>query len=237
MGMSRILPFRFGNTSTAFIAFAALTETSEARPGFFHTSDFVFGLTQLTSSFYRIMSGTLTEEASPRLVDTVTLLTIPYNDENFQHGGSLAFDDQGNLFKPGTPNARPALHAYAGSAAINGPIYRYDPGLNEEGTGLVGIGRVFKHRHLYHPIDLRFGPEGSLYVVQYGPRYFWSDTTSIIRIRYAGNATCAEAVSSQVKKKRAPANTPTHVAPWRSGPHSLAGHDSRIRRPAQPERS
>lgn len=116
------------------------------------------------------------------------------------------------------PPARGSINAYGQSAAITGPIYRYDGmldskvklpphfdgvwfvsdynpgrstvdtlGVNAAGTAKTGQARVFPNIRLLKPLDFKQGPDGALYVINYGgPDFGFSNSTSLDRIEYTG---------------------------------------------------
>jgi hypothetical protein len=115
------------------------------------------------------------------------------------------------------PPAVPAIHSYPQACAIAGPIYRHDPfsklsrrfpavfdgiwfvadwredsltilALDAEGKTVTGKRRMWKSYRFDDPIDLKFGPDGSLYVMNYaGDRNKASAATGILRIDYTGS--------------------------------------------------
>lgn len=113
------------------------------------------------------------------------------------------------------PPAVPALAGYRQSAAITGPIYRYDPALDSkvklpphfDGKWFVtdfNVGYVkvlgldagakavtstkvlIKDRALIRPIHMQMGPEGALYVLEYAGWANSNADTRIARFEYAG---------------------------------------------------
>ncbi len=117
------------------------------------------------------------------------------------------------------PPAQDATFGYIESAAITGPVYHYNGSLNStvkfpphfnkmwfqtdwnfgwlkvssvDSTGKVGAQTsLWTALTTSHPIDMEFGPDGALYVVEYGGQYFKSlaATTKISRIIYKGTCT------------------------------------------------
>lgn len=113
------------------------------------------------------------------------------------------------------PPAVPALIGYRQSAAITGPIYRYDAALasavklpphfhgkwfitdfNKDWVKAVGVstdGRtvtdsriLVKERDLIRPIHMQMGPEGALYVLEYAGWANSNADTRIARFEYTG---------------------------------------------------
>ncbi len=104
-----------------------------------------------------------------------------------------------------------------GFAAIAGPIYHYDGAnpskskfpphfnniwfigefksdwlkaiiLDDQGTQVKDVQPVFTSQNISGPINLKFAPDGSLYVFNYGKSWNGRDnTTTIMRIRYSGS--------------------------------------------------
>ena len=125
------------------------------------------------------------------------------------------------------PPAQPALHAYGQASAITGPIFRYNGliksavslpphfdgvwfttdynrpqeidtiGVNAAGTAMTGMARVFTSIGVSHPLDMQQGPDGALYVLNYGgPDFGSGPTTTISRVEYTGP--CRPELSSSV---------------------------------------
>ena len=119
------------------------------------------------------------------------------------------------------PPARAAFFLPAGSSPITGPIYRYDGDLQSTvkfpphftrkwfttdhdgnqvtvrtldslGTTVTASSRIFAN-HIFHgPVDFKQGPDGALYMVEYGNTNFASGTSTMIeKISYTG--TCRPA--------------------------------------------
>ncbi len=113
------------------------------------------------------------------------------------------------------PKAIPAMVSYKQEAAVTGPIYYYDGHLksdvkmpphfdglwfvtdfqtgtmdtvrmNPAGTAVVAQGRVFPTFKVDRPIDMKMGPDGALYVIQYAGWFNAGTTTGILRIDYSG---------------------------------------------------
>ena len=116
------------------------------------------------------------------------------------------------------PPARGAINSYGQSAAITGPIYRYNGiidskvkfpphfdgvwfvsdynpgrstvetvGVNAAGTAKTAQVRVFPNIRLNKLLDFKQGPDGALYVINYGgPDFSYSTSTSLDRIEYTG---------------------------------------------------
>jgi len=116
------------------------------------------------------------------------------------------------------PPARPSIHPSAiGSAPITGPIYLYDGDLNSPvklpphfnrkwfvtdytssqvnvmtldsaGNNVTAVQRIFANHTFNGPVDFRQGPDGALYVVNYGPANFAANgSASIDKITYTGD--------------------------------------------------
>ncbi len=115
------------------------------------------------------------------------------------------------------PPAITAIFPYAESAAITGPIYRYDGDLTStvklpphftrkwfvtdwnnnqirlftlDSAGLTVIQnqRIFANHSFSGILDLKTGPDGALYTINYGNAYYTSGpSTSITKITYTGN--------------------------------------------------
>ncbi len=113
------------------------------------------------------------------------------------------------------PPARPPIHYYQQSAAITGPIYRYDGDLvssvklpphftrkwfvtdfnnsqinvltlDSMGTSFTALQRIFANRTFYAPLDFKTGPDGALYVLNYNGWFNAGANTGIVRISYTG---------------------------------------------------
>jgi cytochrome c len=118
------------------------------------------------------------------------------------------------------PPARPTFHLHTlGSAPITGPLYRYDGDLvsagkfpphftrkwfmtdygsstvnvmtlDSMGEAVTASQRIFANHTFSGPVDFQAGPDGALYIVNYGNVNFATvGATSIERISYKG--TCA----------------------------------------------
>ena len=115
------------------------------------------------------------------------------------------------------PASIPATRAYLRSAAMTGPIYRYNDApkssaikfpphfeglwfvtdfnsneidtiqLDASGTKMVSVGRVFKNLRLDAPLDFQQGPDGALYVVNYGGYFSSTAATALVRLEYSGS--------------------------------------------------
>lgn len=115
------------------------------------------------------------------------------------------------------PPAVPAARAYLRSAAMTGPIYRYADApknsalkfppqfdgmwfvtdfnsneidtiqLDPSGTKMNSIGRVFKTWNLAAPLDFQQGPDGALYVLNYGGYFSSTAATALVRLEYHGS--------------------------------------------------
>ncbi len=115
------------------------------------------------------------------------------------------------------PPAIPAIFPYTESAAITGPLYRYDGDLtsavklpphftrkwfvtdwnnnqirvftlDSTGATITQNQRIFANHSFSGITDLKTGPDGALYAINYGNAYFTSGTTtSITKIAYMGN--------------------------------------------------
>ncbi len=123
-----------------------------------------------------------------------------------------------NTGLPTLPPAQPAIYGYNQSCAITGPLYRYDGDLQDSikfpphftrkwfvadwsssqmqvltpdstGQSLIGSAqRIFSNFNFYAPLDVQMGPDGAMYVINYGSAgYFAFDqNTSIVKITYTG---------------------------------------------------
>ena len=129
------------------------------------------------------------------------------------------------------PPATPAIDSYKQLAAITGPIYRYNSipnspvkfppqfdglwfvtdfqegimdtiSMNAAGTAMIAKGVIFPGMHFDRPIDMKMGPDGAMYVINYAGWFGPATTTSIQRIEYTG--TCRPAVVTAI----APGNGP-----------------------------
>ncbi len=126
------------------------------------------------------------------------------------------------------PAARPGTFTYAQSCAITGPIYRYDGTLDTkrkwpphwdgkwivsdcnqnylDSMNLAGIdgiashGKFLKSVKVTFPLDLKFGPDGALYVLNYAGWWSVTKNTSIQRIEYTGS--CLPASSALAESRR-----------------------------------
>ena len=114
------------------------------------------------------------------------------------------------------PAAKPGTYSYQQQCAVSGPIYRYDGGLdskrkfpphfdgrwfvtdcnngqmdtlllNGSQDGVTNHARVFPKVRFTRPLDLKFGPDGALYVINYAGWFSADAATSIQRIEYTGN--------------------------------------------------
>ncbi len=116
------------------------------------------------------------------------------------------------------PPARPAFKLHTlGTSPITGPIYRYDGDLQSKGKlpphfnrkwfvtdwgssvinvltvdslaeKVTTVQRIFGNHTFYGPVDFQAGPDGALYVVNYGPTLFGTGgSTSIVKIEYKGS--------------------------------------------------
>lgn len=113
------------------------------------------------------------------------------------------------------PPARGAIFGYVQSAAVSGPIYYYDGSLeskvklpphfnkkwflsdfssnelkvaevNANGTGIVGTPQLL-NKDTRGPLHYEIGPDGALYIVEYGKQYFAGTAdTKISRLEYTG---------------------------------------------------
>ena len=122
-----------------------------------------------------------------------------------------------NLGLVDLPPARPTTYLpNMGSSPITGPIYRYNGALNSsvklpphfnrkwfvtdfttDGVKVLTLNdagdsviksEVFPNTDVHGPVDFRVGPDGALYISNYGKVYFGGDdNTSIIRISYKGD--------------------------------------------------
>jgi cytochrome c len=134
--------------------------------------------------------------------------------------------------------AHPATYAYQQQCAVTGPIYRYDGQLqserkfpphfdgkwfvtdcnngnmdtlvlNNNADGVSAHARVFSKFHFNRPLDMKFGPDGALYVINYAGWFSADAATSIQRIDYKGtclpntpNAIFSNAANAQSEQNR-----------------------------------
>lgn len=132
--------------------------------------------------------------------------TLPLNDSKWNMGLKTL------------PPARKAFHQHSlGSAPITGPIYRYDGDLNSplklpphfnrkwfvtdwtrsiitvltlnvSGDSVLSEEPIFRNHEFSGPLDFKQGPDGALYVLNYGSSYFsTTNETKIERISYKGS--------------------------------------------------
>jgi glucose/arabinose dehydrogenase len=116
------------------------------------------------------------------------------------------------------PPARPAFYLHTiGTSPITGPLYRYDGDLNSSvklpphfnrklfvtdwgtsqvsvlsldsaGNTVTGAQKIFANHPFSNPTDFRQGPDGALYVLNYGPGFFNANgSASIEKISYKGD--------------------------------------------------
>jgi cytochrome c len=114
------------------------------------------------------------------------------------------------------PKAIPAMISYKQEAAITGPIFYYNSvpnssvklpphfdglwfvtdfqtgtmdtvRMNADGTAKVAQGPVFPSFKFDRPVDLKLGPDGALYVINYAGWFGAASTTGIVRVEYAGS--------------------------------------------------
>jgi hypothetical protein len=120
------------------------------------------------------------------------------------------------------PAAKAAIHSYNQSAAMTGPLYRYDGDLvsavkfpphftrkwfvadynndqvrvltlDSTGNTVLQNQRIFANRTFSGILDFKAGPDGAFYVVNYGHSFFGSTaSTSITKIAYMGNCRPSE---------------------------------------------
>jgi hypothetical protein len=121
------------------------------------------------------------------------------------------------------PPARPAFKLHTlGTSPISGPLYRYDGEskstvkfpphfqrkwfVTDYTSGIVNVltldsaaekvvtaQKIFGNTAFFGPVDFRGGPDGALYVTNYGTANFSSGgNTSIVRISYKGTCRPAE---------------------------------------------
>ncbi len=124
------------------------------------------------------------------------------------------------------PASRPGTYSYPQSCAITGPIYRYDGALdskrkfpphwdgkwfvtdcnngemdtlnlNAKNDGITTHARFFAATRLVRPLDMKFGPDGALYVLNYAGWFSAEASTSIQRIEYTGS--CLPAATSTIR--------------------------------------
>lgn len=144
-----------------------------------------------------------------------------------EKGPAVAFSGNTGLAK--LPPAIPAIHPYPRSAAMTGPIYRYDGAnpsriklpphfqrkwflsdfrslfiaatLSEDGTRIVAMDTVFKDLSRYISggpdnsnslVELKQGPDGALYAINYNGWYTTVPSTNIARFEYSGTCLPAE---------------------------------------------
>ncbi|MDB5103136.1 MAG: hypothetical protein JWP91_825 [Fibrobacteres bacterium] len=114
------------------------------------------------------------------------------------------------------PPAVPGTHSYLESASLTGPIYRYGEApvnstlklpphfegqwfvsdyltgeidtiqLDASRARMTGFGRVFRNFRLESPLDFQQGPDGALYIVNYGGYFTSTAATALVRIEYTG---------------------------------------------------
>ncbi|HEV8543306.1 MAG TPA: PQQ-dependent sugar dehydrogenase [Verrucomicrobiae bacterium] len=118
------------------------------------------------------------------------------------------------IYYPHSPSSRfPAVNGGGGRTAMAGPVYYYDPNLKsdrklpaefdhtlfiyewsrnwivavhlDENDKIKKMEKVFTGFTLKRPIDMELGPDGCLYIIEYGTN--WSDNrdSQIVRIEYA----------------------------------------------------
>ncbi|WP_229688566.1 ThuA domain-containing protein [Micromonospora yangpuensis] len=131
-----------------------------------------------------------------------------------------------------------------GGAPMAGPVYRYDPNLSsrrqwpayfdgkamfgewnqsrmytfqvaKDGKSLVDINRILDQMSFVRPMDFEFGPDGALYLIEWGSGFGGNnDNSGVYRIDYTAGARAPIAVA---------AATPTSGAPPLSVTFSSAG--------------
>jgi hypothetical protein len=118
------------------------------------------------------------------------------------------------------PPAIPCTQCIGHSATISGPLYRYDGDLvstvkfpphftrkwfitnystnqvqvltlNAGGTAITASQRIFANHTFFGPTDLKAGPDGALYVVNYNGLFNSGGNQGIVKIEYTG--TCMPA--------------------------------------------
>ncbi|MDB5051576.1 MAG: secreted glycosyl hydrolase [Fibrobacteres bacterium] len=114
------------------------------------------------------------------------------------------------------PPAQPAMDPYQQLAAITGPIYRYNGSLqsnvkfpphfdglwfvadfqnnemdtislNKAGTAMIAKAKVFPTLKITNLLDMKTGPDGALYILNYAGFFTASAQTGIVRIDYTGS--------------------------------------------------
>jgi cytochrome c len=130
------------------------------------------------------------------------------------------------------PPAMPPAHAYLESASITGPIFRYDEApegstvkfppqfdgswfvsdyltgeidtiqLDASRTKMTAFGRVFPKLRLDNPLDFQQGPDGALYVVNYGGYFTSTNLTALVRIEYSGPCRPAPSATMPIPKRQ-----------------------------------
>ncbi len=116
------------------------------------------------------------------------------------------------------PAARPGTYSYQQQCAVTGPIYHYDAtldskrkfppnwegrwlvsdcnngsmdtlNLNGAGDGITTHGKALGKVKLTRPLDLKYGPDGALYIINYAGWFGADAATSIQRVDYNGACT------------------------------------------------
>jgi cytochrome c len=125
-------------------------------------------------------------------------------------------NDGANTGLNALPAARPGTYSYQQQCAVTGPIYRYSESmdsqrkfppaydgkwlvtdcnqgyldtlnLNASLDGVTTHGRMLGSMHFSRPLDLKFGPDGALYVIEYAGWFSADAGTAIKRIDYTGS--------------------------------------------------
>jgi cytochrome c len=133
-------------------------------------------------------------------------------------------------------NADPAhFPQLSGGAPMAGPVYRYDPNLNSArkwpvdfegravfaewntssmytfqldagGTNVTSIDRLLPSVKFNRPMDFKFGPDGALYVIEWGSGYGGGNAdASIDRVDYLGGGSAAPVAKAAADRTSGPA--------------------------------
>jgi cytochrome c len=130
------------------------------------------------------------------------------------------------------PPAHPGTYSYQQACAVTGPIYRYDGSnpsarrfppqfdgrwfvtdcnnglmdtlvLNAKADGLARHGRIFSATRLALPLDMKFGPDGALYIINYAGWFSAASETAILRMEYTGSCLPVGIVRGQSEEREA----------------------------------
>ena len=154
-------------------------------------------------------------EGWPYFVGKNTSFSTPPNTT--QNAAAPANNSKWNKGLKVLPPARPAYHLHSfGSTPISGPLYRYDGDLNssvkfpphfdrhwftadfsqnqirvltlsDNGDTVKAESPIFTNHHFDGLLDLKAGPDGALYIVNYGNSNFTTgNVTRIEKITYKG---------------------------------------------------